>query len=221
MADIEWYQYVLRLLLAVFAGGAIGFERELHGRPAGLRTHVLVSLGAAFVMLVSMYGFGGVGDPARLAAQVVSGIGFLGAGAIIHDNGDIKGITTAATLWLAAILGLGAGAGGAFFYITMGTTVAAVVVLSALRTIEKYLGKRNHHLVVICDARKPVLQTIVELCEAKGLEVKNIDATLKEYGNIKCLKFSADFTRGTPKKDVEKVVFDITNALDPLSITIN
>ena len=94
---IEWYVILFRLILAVILGGAIGIERELHGHPAGLRTHVLVTLASCLAMLVSKYAFNNIGDPGRVAAQVVSGIGFLGAGAIIHDKGDIKGITTAAT----------------------------------------------------------------------------------------------------------------------------
>ena len=115
-----WYEIVFRLFLAIILSGIIGFERELHGRPAGLRTHVLVALGAALVMLISIDGFGGSGDPARLAAQVVSGIGFLGAGAILRDGGDIKGITTAATLWIVGMIGLACGNG---YYVGKGYCV--------------------------------------------------------------------------------------------------
>ena len=109
-------EIVLRLILAVAAGGLIGLEREIHGRAAGFRTQILVCLGSTLIMLISIYGFeqSGVGttrDPARLAAQVVSGIGFLGAGTILREGTSIKGLTTAASLWVVAGIGLALGAG--------------------------------------------------------------------------------------------------------------
>ncbi|MDD3422451.1 MAG: MgtC/SapB family protein, partial [Bacilli bacterium] len=103
LADIvplDTWGIIIRIGISFLLGGAIGLEREIHGRPAGLRTHILVCTGSCLVMLVSMYGFTELGmttDPARLAAQVVSGIGFLGAGAIIRDKGGVTGITTAST----------------------------------------------------------------------------------------------------------------------------
>ncbi|HBL37110.1 MAG TPA: methyltransferase, partial [Firmicutes bacterium] len=100
-------------MVATLLGAVIGLEREQHGRPAGLRTHILVALGSCLIMLVSIYGFpSGTGsDPARLAAQVVSGIGFLGAGTILRDGTSIRGLTTAASLWVVAGIGLAAGTG--------------------------------------------------------------------------------------------------------------
>ena len=109
----------VRLLVAAVLGAAIGLEREIHEHPAGMRTHLLVSLGAAIFTVLSIYGFEGVGrdgvaatvDPTRIAAQVVSGIGFLGAGAILKYGTSIRGLTTAASLWTAAAIGMAAGAG--------------------------------------------------------------------------------------------------------------
>lgn len=103
---------IIRLLLAGLMGGIIGLERESHGRPAGLRTHIIVSLGSCLIMLVSIYGFEDAGnrDPARLAAQVISGIGFLGAGTILREGATIIGLTTAASLWVVAGIGLAMGA---------------------------------------------------------------------------------------------------------------
>jgi putative Mg2+ transporter-C (MgtC) family protein len=108
-----------RMLVAAIFGAAIGLEREIHEHPAGMRTHLLVSLGSAIFTVLSIYGFAGVGqgtvsptvDPTRIAAQVVSGIGFLGAGAILKYGTSIRGLTTAASLWTAAAIGMAAGAG--------------------------------------------------------------------------------------------------------------
>src|SRR5690349_6767845 len=101
--------FTLSLLLSVVLGGLIGLERELHGHPAGLRTHILVCMGSALITLVSVYSanLNGVrSDPTRISAQIVTGIGFLGAGAIIREGGSIRGLTTAASLWTTAAIGL-------------------------------------------------------------------------------------------------------------------
>jgi len=110
-------EVILRLLLSAFFGGLVGMEREANNRPAGLRTHVLVSLGSTLIMMISIDAFRGMGasgnggEPARLAAQVVSGIGFLGAGTILRDGTNIKGLTTAASLWVCGGIGLAVGSG--------------------------------------------------------------------------------------------------------------
>lgn len=209
---------LIRLLISILLGAALGMERELQGRPAGLRTHTLVSLGAALVMLISMYGFEGTNDPARLAAQVVSGIGFLGAGAILRDGGDIKGITTAATLWMAAIIGLAAGNG--YFVGAIAATFASVVILVLLRSLETFLGKRTRHLTIITSTNKPVLQVMVQACDRRGLVIANIEAHVTDYGKEECIKFSADFASGSRKEDIESVIFEVTEILNPLSIFI-
>jgi putative Mg2+ transporter-C (MgtC) family protein len=118
----------LRLLLAAALGGAIGFQREKVGKPAGLRTHMLISIGAALFTVTSIYAFSGNADPSRIAAGVVTGIGFIGAGAIIFRSADgyVAGLTTASTIWVAAGIGLAAGAG---MYIAALVTTAIVLVV--------------------------------------------------------------------------------------------
>lgn len=110
---IPGIEIIIRLVLSSVLGGLIGIEREVNNRPAGLRTHVLVTVGSALIMLISIDGFSNLpnrlGDPARLAAQVVSGIGFLGAGTIMRTGNNINGLTTAASLWVSAGLGLAVG----------------------------------------------------------------------------------------------------------------
>ena len=149
---IDTLGVVLRLTLAVILGGAIGFEREWKKRAAGFRTHILVCLAAACLMVLSIYGFedfysdpanwtedsGGdpnlLADPARLAAQVISGIGFLGAGAILQKNESIIGLTTAATVWVVAAVGLCVGAG--FYYCAVLLTVMSLLTLTGLKYVE-------------------------------------------------------------------------------------
>lgn len=125
-------QIMLRLILSVFLSGLIGLERQLHRRAAGLRTHILVCLGSCLIMLTSLYVFDIYNnkvslDPARIAAGVITGIGFLGAGAIMRDREGIRGLTTAASLWVVAGIGLAIGCG--FFIGGIFTTVLVLVVL--------------------------------------------------------------------------------------------
>jgi putative Mg2+ transporter-C (MgtC) family protein len=119
-------ELVLRLLLAAAMGAAIGAQREWSGKPAGLRTLALISLGAALFAVVSEYGFTG-GNPSMIAAGVVTGVGFLGAGAILHHQSGVEGLTTAATAWVAAGVGLAAGSG--FYLLSITVTVIVLVIL--------------------------------------------------------------------------------------------
>lgn len=132
-------QIILRLVLSVALSGLIGLERQMHKRTAGLRTHILVSLGSCLIMLTSIYVFDIYKDkvpldPARIAAGVITGIGFLGAGAIIRDRAEVKGLTTAASLWVVAGLGLAVGCG--FLNAAVYTTILAIIVLYFLRYVE-------------------------------------------------------------------------------------
>jgi putative Mg2+ transporter-C (MgtC) family protein len=141
---MEW-SIVLRLLLATFLGGIIGLERELVNRPAGLRTHTLVCLGAALIMVTSESLFQEYHhlvnlDPARLGAQVVSGIGFLGAGTIMKDGHRIRGLTTAASLWVVGCIGLAIGAG--FYTGGIAAFVLAYITLICLRRFERLFAKK-------------------------------------------------------------------------------
>jgi putative Mg2+ transporter-C (MgtC) family protein len=131
----------LRLTVGLVLGAIIGFERELQRQPAGFRTHSLVSLGAALFTVVSAYGFSGdLVDPTRIAAQIVSGIGFIGAGTILQHRGHIRGLTTAASLWSVAAIGTAAGAG--LYVVALVGTVLILVVLSILDRIEEFARRR-------------------------------------------------------------------------------
>ncbi|MGD9014916.1 MAG: MgtC/SapB family protein [Candidatus Omnitrophota bacterium] len=139
---INSYAVVGRLILAVLLGGLIGFEREVRGHSAGLRTHILVSLGSCLIMLTSLYVFdiyrdSASVDPARIAAGVITGIGFLGAGAIIRSGEAVRGLTTAAGLWLVAGIGLAVGSG--FYLPSFVTALLAIIVLYFLSYLERVI----------------------------------------------------------------------------------
>jgi putative Mg2+ transporter-C (MgtC) family protein len=120
---------LLRVLLAAVLGAIIGFQREKAGKPAGLRTHILIAMGSALFTVVSIYGFGSAADPARIAAGIVTGIGFIGAGVIFRGmSGDrVMGITTAASIWVTAAIGIAAGAG--LYIIASATAIITLLVL--------------------------------------------------------------------------------------------
>jgi putative Mg2+ transporter-C (MgtC) family protein len=132
-------QMIVRLILAAFLGGIVGIEREIHSKAAGFRTHILVCIGSCLIMLTSMHMFdiyqGLVNaDPGRIAAQVVSGIGFLGAGTIIRSRASVLGLTTAASLWAVAGIGLAVGSG--LFIVSIFTAVLIIASLFALNKVQ-------------------------------------------------------------------------------------
>jgi putative Mg2+ transporter-C (MgtC) family protein len=176
---LGWPHVLLRLAIAAGLGGAIGFERELRERQAGLRTHLVVCVGSALFTLVSAYGFedfftatGTRIDPTRIAAQVVSGIGFLGAGAIIRQGLSVRGLTTAATLWLVAAIGMSAGAG--YYSGAVIATVGALLTLGPLRIVAYRIVRRyrpdvDRLVVDIPAGGSPV--PILEVIEERGAHV--------------------------------------------------
>ena len=130
-----------RLLLAAALGAAIGLEREYRRKPAGLRTNILIALGSALFTAVSMSMVAGGGTVDRIAAQVVTGVGFLGGGAILRSGKTVQGMTTAATIWVNAAIGMAAGAGQ--FALAMATTVVTLIVLAVLPPVEDYFDRRT------------------------------------------------------------------------------
>lgn len=148
---LDWKIILIRLLLASFFGGLIGLERERKDWAAGLRTHMMVSVGACLIMIVSAFGFADILDnehitldPSRVAAQVVSGIGFIGAGTILFmKDGAVRGLTTAAGLWTVAAIGLATG--GGLYFAASATTIIALIILWALQPLERFYARRFKH----------------------------------------------------------------------------
>lgn len=153
-------ELILRLLIAGVLGAAIGFEREIRAKGAGIRTHVLVALGSALFMIISQYGFAGAErfDAARVAAQVVSGIGFIGAGIIIFQKNRVSGLTTAAGLWVTASIGLGAGCG--LYVVSAVCTVFVMAILEAMHFITIGLGDK-YVTAVLSSADQHVLSEAI------------------------------------------------------------
>src|SRR5512133_3006405 len=131
----------LRLGLAAGLGGAIGLEREYRRKPAGLRTNMLIALGSALFAILSVELGGGAGSPDRIAAQVVTGIGFLGAGAILRSGQNVHGLTTAATIWVNAAIGMAAGLGA--YSVAAGGATLTLVVLALLPVMERMFEERG------------------------------------------------------------------------------
>jgi putative Mg2+ transporter-C (MgtC) family protein len=183
--DLSWAEVLLRVVLAAALGGAIGVEREIREREAGLRTHMLVSVGAALFTLVSAYAWrdfefsnasGVTFDPTRIAAQVVTGVGFLGAGAIIRQGLSVRGLTTAATLWVVAAIGMATGAG----YYSAATITTILVLFSlwplrilAYRVVPRLRPEEGRLEVELRPAATTV--SIVEAVEQAGGAVRSLE----------------------------------------------
>jgi putative Mg2+ transporter-C (MgtC) family protein len=173
-------ELLVRILIGTVLGGAIGYERDLHGRPAGLRTHAIVALASATFMVVSTrfiyfqhYSKDDLVavDPSRIAASVVSGIGFLGAGAILRDGITIKGLTTAAGLWLVAAIGMAAG--GGMYVESVFATLVGLVALTVLRRFEdRGVRVSRRRLTLTIDASRSSMAAIAERLVKLGAEVK-------------------------------------------------
>lgn len=172
---IPWWEAALRLLLAMALGGVVGWQREATEKPAGLRTHILVCLGAALFTLISAVGFFGSGaDPARVASNIVVGIGFLGAGTIWRTGASVQGLTTAASLWTVAAIGTAAGIG---YY--MGAVLTTVIVLSVLtlfKGFEAMIPRRGTgHLIMVTADRPGQLGQIGTALGMFGVNIEHVE----------------------------------------------
>lgn len=191
---ISYIEVALRLAATVVLCGLIGFERETRDQAAGFRTHILLGLGAALFTLVSAYGFSefteaaleeGNGiqfDPTRIAAQIVTGIGFLGAGAIIRQGLDVRGLTTATSLWTAAAVGMASGAG--YFFGAALTTFVALLALYMLRkfrgsVIERFRVELTNLTVVFGDEGESASEAI-RIIESHDITVRSMDAEIRD-----------------------------------------
>lgn len=145
----RYVQYILRLVFALFIGGLIGIEREIKGKPAGMRTNMLMCMGSCLLMILSVEIFRagvGMGDPSRIASQVVTGVGFLGAGTIIQSRFSVAGLTSAATLWFVAAIGLVIGWGE--YLLAAAATVLTIVTLTLLGGVEQFVSvKQRRHIL--------------------------------------------------------------------------
>jgi len=175
IVDIFRLELMLQLGLATLLGGAIGLERELGGKPAGLRTNILICLGSVLYTHISISMMGAnASDPTRVAGQIVTGVGFIGAGTILHARGAIVGLTSAATIWVVAAIGVALGSG--YYLESVGTTLVVLAVLAGLGRIEKLVERQSMRRTITVHARPgpTVLEDLETLVRRAGLEVSGV-----------------------------------------------
>ena len=194
---------VLSLLAAILCVGLLGFEREYHGHSAGLRTHLLVGIGACLITILSIYGFGywdsvssTSRDPARLVAQVVSGIGFLGAGAIIQTGVSVKGLTTATTLWVSMAIGIACGTGS--FVIAGFATLLAFFVVIGLNRLEVFAARKRPTLTIVVRPDQAILSTLHDLARSAGIEFETITSEVISFQGSSALRVVVRFGHVAP-----------------------
>ena len=200
------WTFVTRLLAAMAMGAAIGFEREYHAKEAGLRTHLLVALGSCLFMIISVYGFDFMlshdhvsFDPSRIASQVVTGIGFIGAGTIILQKQAVRGLTTAAGLWVTAAIGLACGNG--MYLVALITTAVVLISLGLINVYMPYFSQKEHTITfqvadyqtlteVLENLRKEKITVLnyemhKDVEENDGMMLVSLEIRMKRYDNIK------------------------------------
>lgn len=193
---LHLWDLVLRLAVAMILGGAIGIERERRERAAGFRTHAVVSVASALMMIVSTYGFpsefGEVLDPARIAAQVVSGIGFLGAGVIIFRKNTVRGLTTAASIW--AVSGIGLAVGGGLYLAASAGAFFLLLIQAGLRPLEQKMfahHTRRHRLLLYVERSSILFRHIQEIASTPpGFRLISVDFDTDDEDNTDVVELS-------------------------------
>ncbi|MCY6355616.1 MgtC/SapB family protein [Clostridium sp. ZS2-4] len=192
---MQWQEVIIRLGLAIVVGGLIGYEREFKNRPAGFRTHILVCVGAAVISMIQVYMVEDTvkmiaqdpqlanalkADIGRIGAQVVTGVGFLGAGTIIRDKGSVKGLTTAATIWVVACIGLAVGMG--YYLLSIFSAIGVYGVLASLKKFEGKLFAKTNVVKIEMEYynKKDLVDRVSEYFEIRNIKVKNIEFSLEE-----------------------------------------
>lgn len=213
---------LIAIVLSVLLCGAVGIERELKGRSAGLRTHLLVGVGSCIIMIISIYGFPamlGNRDIARLAAQIITGVGFLGAGAIMHRNSGVRGLTTAGTIWIVMAIGIACGSFN--FVLAIVSTLVIIAVLTVFKRIEVKLNSKNPVIVLTAPAEEAILDKILTIskefdCTIHGLSTELVD----ELGTkmIQCT-FQAVFS-STAKDRVSEYILKLERETKAANISM-
>ncbi|MFH1189472.1 MAG: MgtC/SapB family protein [Candidatus Omnitrophota bacterium] len=190
---INDWTILTRLILAAILSGAVGFEREFHGRSAGFRTHILLCIGSTLIMLTSMHMFDlysgrVVVDPGRIAAGVITGIGFLGAGTIMHFKSSIRGLTTAASLWVVAGIGLAVGSG--LYFGAVVTTAITIVTLMIFARLEHAMIRKDWYRTLIVEMKEGIdhLKSIRGILEEWHVEITDFEADRASDGVNMVLK---------------------------------
>ncbi|WP_006715898.1 MgtC/SapB family protein [Desulfitobacterium metallireducens] len=208
------YEIALKLILACILGGIVGWQREKINKPAGIRTHMLVALGSALVTVISVYAFKSFDtvnqDPGRIMSNIVTGIGFLGAGTIIHEGPTVKGLTTAASIWVVAAIGMAAGSG---MYIS--ALVTTFLVFLILDGFWEKIIYRHHRVLRLKISNEFKLKEIGTIIENNGIVIKHVSILpIKNSKDIPvAFKLSA-----SDKTDMKQVILEI-GSLEGVTIT--
>src|SRR3954454_23154806 len=219
--SLTWDEELLRVVVAAALGGAVGLERELREREAGFRTHMLVAVGSALFTLVSAYGFreflvggGSVirADPTRIAAQIVTGIGFLGAGAIIRQGLSVRGLTTAATLWVVAAIGLASGAG--YYSAAVITTLVALVSLWPLRIAAHVVTSRFRAETRRLVAQLPSGESPAEVIDTIEADASVETIEIRQEGDRRTLELTLELERPEQAQKLVMRLADVENVLE-------
>ena len=192
---------LIALVLCVLLVGIVGIERERRGRSAGLRTHLLVGVGSTIIMIISIYGFPAVfgdRDVARLAAQVITGVGFLGAGAIMHRDSGVKGLTTAGTIWVSMAIGIACGSFN--FLLAIAGTLLIFLVLTGFRKVETRISRKNPTISLVSNKDVPVLESILKVSQEFDCRVHGISSAPREDGSVE-VTFQVIFEEGGERLD--------------------
>lgn len=212
-------EITVRLLLAVLLGGLVGLEREYKNQLAGFRTHIILCVGSALIMMISIYiaekvAPGGQTDPSRIAAQVVSGVGFLGAGAILRLGVSVKGVTTAASLWTMAGIGLAVGSG--FYYGAVMATGIILLALAILRKIENrfLLGKRERTLTLAAMDVPGILGKVESALHPHNVSMTNIRISKNGLGNRLEVEATLEIPKGTELSQITTSLVSIREVLE-------
>lgn len=218
----NYYYLLIRILVAGVLGGIIGLERDIHGRSAGLRTHLLVCIGASLFMIMSeQIAFhaknNGIisSDPARIAAQIVTGIGFLGAGTIIREGFTIRGLTTAACLWVVAAIGMAVGAGN--FNLAISTTIISILSLIVLQKLEKIIKKDAYRILTISVKNNIDVTMIIEIIKKLKIKIQFFDIEKSYDDNTTIMRLSLSIRK---KGIVDKLSHTIFNSLEESKIKL-
>lgn len=210
-------EFIIRIFVAAVFGGLIGLEREYRAKEAGFRTHFLVALGSSLFMILSQYGFDtplGIlpktsFDPSRIASQVVTGIGFIGAGIIIFQKNVIRGLTTAAGLWVTSAIGLTCGAG--LYILASATTVLVLLCLEVLNVILQRFGTRNISVTITSESKENI-KGIFKQMKKDSIEVFSYN--MKQRSSAGSSKYAVTMELKMRRYKYEDILFDIISKFD-------
>ena len=208
---------ILCLALSCLFGGLIGYEREIHGHAAGFRTHILISIGSSLIMIISGYATGESADPMRLAAAGVTGAGFLGAGTIIQNGFNVKGLTTAASIWVTVAIGMCVGAG--YFVIGALATFVTILCLALFRKFEGKASKKNANVLMVANSGLPVLSILLDLADKHEITVKDVSSSLVKFNDKQYLRIVFKFY-STDKKLISAFLDDLKTHVQPLELKV-